>query len=56
MLPFVDEAGETEVRTTFEKVSEIRSLRATVRDVADRLFLETVVRLHRAGEVPLSTA
>lgn len=27
-------------------------MRATVRDVADRLFLETVVRLHRAGEVP----
>lgn len=49
-LAFVDEASEAEVRTIFEEVSEIRTLRATVREIADRLFAETVVRLHRASE------
>jgi len=49
-LAFVDEASEAEVRTIFEEVSEIRTLRATVREIADRLFTETVVRLHRASE------
>jgi len=50
VLPFVDEAGEAEVRTTFEKVSKVRSQGGTVGEIAVRLFLETVVRLHRAAE------
>ena len=34
----------------FDATSEIRTLRGGVRDVADRLFIETVVRLHRMAE------
>jgi len=50
VLPFVPAAGEPEVRTVFDAVEPVRSLGAQAREVADRLFFETVVRVHRAGE------
>lgn len=50
VLPFVPERGEDEVRAVFEAVLHVRSLSEQARDVADRLFFETVVRVHRAGE------
>jgi hypothetical protein len=50
VLPFVPESDEEEVRETFDAVLRIRTLGEGARDVADRLFFETVVRLHRAGE------
>ena len=50
VLPFVPEENEGEVRATFERVLPVRSLGDRPREVADRLFFETVVRLHRAGE------
>ena len=34
----------------FQKVLQARQTNATCREVADRYFFETVVRLHRAGE------
>jgi hypothetical protein len=34
----------------FEHVLHVRGLSDEARDVADRLFFETVVRVHRAGE------
>ena len=49
ILPFVAESGEDEVRTTFAAVLAARALGEEARDVADRLFFETVVRVHRAG-------
>lgn len=50
VLAFVPAAAEAEVREAFDTVMPVRSLGAAARDVADRHFFETVVRLHRAGE------
>ena len=51
VLPFVHKPGEDEVRQAFEQVIQVRrSDGALARDVADRYFFETVVRVHRAGE------
>lgn len=50
VLPFVPPDGEAEVRTMFNTVMPVRGLAPGAREVADRLFFETVVRIHRAGE------
>ena len=50
VLPFVPEQGEAEVRGVFQSTLRIRELNDDAREVADRLFFETVVRIHRAGE------
>lgn len=50
VLPFVPQDGEAEVSAMFATVLPVRGLSQDVRDVADRLFFETVVRVHRAGE------
>jgi hypothetical protein len=50
VLPFVPEDGEAEIRAMFATVLPVRSLGDSAREVADRLFFETVVRVHRVGE------
>jgi hypothetical protein len=50
VLPFVHEDGEAEVRAMFASVQSVRGLGDAAREIADRLFFETVVRIHRAGE------
>jgi hypothetical protein len=50
VLPFVHADGEAEVRAVFDTVMPVRGLSSAAREVADRLFFETVVRIHRAGE------
>ncbi|MFI7063636.1 DUF6448 family protein [Kribbella sp. NPDC050124] len=50
VLPFVPEDGEQEVRSVFGHVLAVRALGEAAREVADQLFFETVVRVHRAGE------
>lgn len=50
ILPFVHEDSENEVRAVFDAVVPVRGLNQAAREVADRLFFETVVRVHRAGE------
>ena len=50
VLPFVPVDGEDEVRETFDRVLPLRDLSPAAREVADLLFFETVVRVHRAGE------
>lgn len=50
VLPFVHADGEAEVRAMFDTVRAVRELTPGAREVADRLFFETVVRIHRAGE------
>lgn len=50
ILPFVPEDGEAEVRAMFGAVLPVRDLTDEAREVADRLFFETVVRIHRSGE------
>ena len=48
VLPYVPAEGEGEVTEAFRKVLPLRKDGA--REVADRYFFETVVRIHRAGE------
>lgn len=50
VLPFVPGDGEDEVRAMFDRVQPARGMGEAAREVADRLFFETVVRVHRAGE------
>jgi hypothetical protein len=50
VLPYVPKAGEREIIDAFEKVLATRKTGAVNREVADRYFFETVVRIHRAGE------
>ena len=49
-LPFVPKDAEEEVIRAFIKVEGARGTSPLCREVADRYFFETVVRLHRAGE------
>ncbi len=50
ILPFVPRDGEEEITSVFEKVVRLRKEGGIARQIADRHFFETVVRVHRAGE------
>lgn len=50
ILPFVKQDGESEVRAAFDLAVKARSQGPEARQVADRFFFETAVRVHRAGE------
>ena len=50
VLPFVPERDEADVQAAFTAVMSVRAMGDQAQAVADRLFFETVVRLHRAGE------
>lgn len=50
VLPFVDVEGDAEIRRAFEDTVVVRQVGGAARRLADRSFLETVVRVHRAGE------
>lgn len=50
VLPYVRQTAEHEVRDAFDLTMKARAQGAEAREVADRYFFETVVRLHRAGE------
>jgi hypothetical protein len=41
---------EAEVRAAFDKALTVRALGGTAKELADRFFFETVVRLHRQSE------
>jgi hypothetical protein len=49
-LKWVHPGGEDEVRAAFDKVQRVRAAGGEAREVADQWFLETMVRVHRAGE------
>ena len=49
-LSWVQKEGEAEVTVAFHKAMAVRKLSAEARDLADRYFFETLVRVHRAGE------
>jgi hypothetical protein len=55
IFPFVPQAGEAEVGRAFAKVVRVRKGGVAAREVADRYFFETVVRIHRTGEGALFT-
>jgi hypothetical protein len=49
-LAYAPAAAETQIRTAFETSRKVRGLGADARVLADQAFMETVIRLHRAGE------
>jgi hypothetical protein len=50
VLIWVQEKDEAEIRKAFEQTLAVRELSAEARELADRFFYETLVRVHRAGE------
>jgi len=49
-LKWIPADGEAELRDIFDKALKVRTLGADAAELADRLFLETMVRIHRMGE------
>jgi len=50
VLKWVKEENEIEIKELFRKTLIVRTKGKEARELADRYFLETLVRLHRAGE------
>lgn len=50
VLTWVQKSDEATIRTAFQKALEVRRLNPSARELADSYFLETLVRVHRAGE------
>ncbi|TFD45929.1 hypothetical protein E3T55_17590 [Cryobacterium frigoriphilum] len=49
-LKWIPADGEAELRGIFAQALTVRTLGPDAADLADRLFLETLVRIHRMGE------
>lgn len=49
-LKWIGEPHEAELKKAFELARRVRDLGDDARELADQYFLETLVRLHRAGE------
>ena len=50
VLAYAPASAEAEIRAAFELSRRVRDVGADARALADRAFMETVIRLHRAGE------
>ncbi len=50
VLKWVKPAAEAEIRSAFEQTLAVRKAGPQARELADRYFFETLVRIHRAGE------
>lgn len=50
VLVWVKHGDEAAIREAFAESREVRRLGANAKELADRSFFETVVRVHRAGE------
>lgn len=50
VLAYAPAAAEAEIRAAFEKSRKVRTLGPEARALADQAFMETTIRLHRAGE------
>jgi hypothetical protein len=50
VLIWVQPDDEREIQRAFDQTLAVRALGPEARDLADRFFFETLVRLHRAGE------
>ena len=50
VLKWVKKDNEAEIRDTFNKTLTVRSKGKEAQELADTYFLETLVRIHRAGE------
>jgi hypothetical protein len=49
-LKWVKKENETQIKTVFTKALAVRSKGPEAQEIADRYFLETLIRLHREGE------
>jgi hypothetical protein len=49
-LMWVQAKDEQEIRSAFEQTLAVRALSSQAKELADRFFFETLVRVHRAGE------
>jgi len=50
ILKWVRSADEQKIRVAFQKTLAVRTKGAEAKELSDRYFLETLVRIHRAGE------
>jgi hypothetical protein len=50
VLAWVQAKDEAEIKAAFAETTAVRKLGPAARDLADRYFFETLVRLHRSGE------
>ena len=50
VLKWVKKEDEDEIKAVFKKALAVRSKGPEAQEIADRYFLETLIRLHRAGE------
>jgi hypothetical protein len=50
VLKWIEKEDEAELKAMFEKIMRVRQAGGETRELADRLFFETLVRLHRASE------
>jgi len=50
LLKWITADDEAEIRELFTRVRKLRSQSAEAKEIADQLFIETFVRVHRAGE------
>lgn len=50
LLKWVTEEHENEIRNAFSQSLAVRTKGKAARELADRFFFETLVRIHRAGE------
>jgi len=50
VLGWVQKKDEAEIRDAFQKSVSVRKTSAAGKELADRYFFETLVRVHRAGE------
>ncbi len=50
VMKWIRPADEAEIRVAFEKTLAVRRLSPQAKELADRYFFETLVRLHRASE------
>ena len=50
VLAYAPASAETEIRAAFQQARKVRGLGPDARALADQAFMETAIRLHRAGE------
>lgn len=50
VLPYVQPEAETELTAAFKEALAVRKGNKLARELADRYFIETAIRLHRTGE------
>ena len=50
VLMWIQKKDEAELKQAFQKAREVRKLNPAAKELADQYFLETFIRLHRAGE------